>query len=147
MFLNSSNKPVVLDGYALQSTVRFLYANRISRKQIEEYFNRWQELAPETTLAYFSVENPSEHFDAVIAERGDEWSSKLYSYVEQTPIDIVNGLHGKTGFIEFWSNYQQLCLELLDAALISVHPICTRSWEDSDLEALATRAGFIPKRQ
>ena len=29
-FLKSSNSTVVLDGYALQSTVRFLYANRIA---------------------------------------------------------------------------------------------------------------------
>ena len=75
-FLKSSNSTVVLDGYALQSSVRFLYANRIARKQVEDYFNRWQELAPETTLIYLSVENPSKHYDVVLAERGDEWALK-----------------------------------------------------------------------
>lgn len=146
IFLDSSNSTVVLDGYALQSTVRFLYANRIARKQIDEYFNKWQALAPETTLVYILVENPRELYDVVLAERGEGWSSKLYSYVEHTPIGVANGLHGRTGFVEFWSNYQQLCLELLDAAYVPVYPICSRSWDDNDLEALAAQVGLLPER-
>ena len=146
-FLKSSNNTVVFDGYALQSTVRFLYANRIARKQIEDYFNRWQELAPETTLVYFSVENPIEHYDVVFAERGEEWSSKLYSYVEYTPLGVANGLQGRTGFVEFWSNYQRLCHELLDAAYVPVHLISSRSWDDDDLKILAAQVGLLPERQ
>lgn len=145
-FLKSSNNTVVFDAYALQMTVRFLYANRIAWTQIEDYFNRWQELAPETTLVFFSVENPGEHCDVVCAERGDEWSSKLYSYVEHTPIGVANGLQGKTGFVEFWSNYQQFCLELLDAAFVPVHLVGSRSWSDHDLEVLAAQMGLLPER-
>lgn len=144
-FLKSSNSTVVLDGYALQSTVRFLYANCIVREQIEDYFNSWQELAPETTLVYFSVENPSEHYDVVLAERGDEWSRKLYNYVARSPIGVANGYQGKTGFLEFWSNYQQLCHELLDAAHVPVHLIGSRSWNDDDLTALAAQVGLLPE--
>ncbi len=145
-FLKSSNSTVVLDGYALQSTVRFLYANRIARTQIEDYFNRWQELAHETTLVYISVENPSQHYNVVLAERGDEWSRKLYSYVERSPIGVANGYQGRTGFVEFWSNYQQLCLELLDAADVPVHLIGSRSWKDDDLKVLAVQVGLLPGR-
>lgn len=145
-FLKSSNNIAVFDGYALQSTVRFLYANRIARKQIEDYFNRWQELSPETTLVYFPVENPAKHYDVVFEERGDGWSSKLYSYVEHTPIGIANGLRGRSGFMEFWADYQQLCDELLDAANVSVHIFDARSWDDDDLEGLATQVGLLRKR-
>ena len=145
-FLKSSNNTVVFDGYALQSTVRFLYANRVARSEIEDYFKRWQELAPDTTLAYFSVENPREHYDVVFAERGDEWSSKLYSYVETTQIGVANGLRGRTGFVEFWSNYQQLCHELLDAAYVPVHLISSRSWDDDDLKVLAAQVGLLSER-
>lgn len=145
-FLKSSNNTAVFDGYALQSTVRFLYANQIARQQIEDYFNRWQQLVPVTTLVYFSVENPNEHFNVVFAERGDKWSSKLYSYVENTPIGVANGLRGRTGFVEFWSNYQQLCHELLDAAYVPVHHITSRSWDDDDLEVLAAQVGLLPER-
>lgn len=143
-FLKSSSNTAVIDGYALQSTVRFLYANRIARKQIEDYFQRWQELATETTLVYIPVENPHEHYKVVLEERGDEWSRKLYRYVEHTPIGVANRLQGRTGFIEFWSNYQQLCHELLDAAYIPVYLIGSRSWDDDDLEVLATKAGLLP---
>lgn len=136
-FLKSSNSTAVLDGYALQSTVRFLYANCIAKTQIEDYFNKWQELAPETTLVYFYVENPDDHYDVVLAERGNEWSRKLYAYVERTPIGVANGYQARAGFVEFWSNYQQLCLELLDVADVSVHLIGSRSWTVDDLKVLA----------
>lgn len=145
-FLKSSNNTVVFDGYALQSTVRFLYANRIARKQIEDYFNRWQELAPQTTLVYFSVENPREHFDVVFTERGKEWSNKLCRYVEHTPLGVASGLRGRAGFVEFWANYQKLCHELLDAASVSVHLIGSRSWDNDDLEGLAAKVGLLLER-
>jgi len=145
-FIKSSNNTVVLDGYALQGTVRHLYANRISRTQIEDYFNRWQELALETTLVFFSVENPREHYDIVCAERGDEWSAKLYRYVERTPIGVASGLRGRAGFVEFWSNYQQLCLELLDTACVPVDLVGARSWNDYDFELLAGQVGLLPER-
>ena len=145
-FLNASNSIVVFDGYALQSTVRFLYANRIAPGHIVDYFNRWQALSPDATLVYLPVENTRDHFDVVLAERGEEWSGKLYSYVEHTPIGVANGLHGREGFMEFWSNYQELCLELLDAAYVTVYPICARSWSDNDLVVLATQAGLLPER-
>ncbi len=142
-YLESLNRTVVLDGYAFQSTVRFLYANRIARTQIEDYFRRWQELAPGATLIYFIVENPTEHFNIVLTERGDEWAHKLYTYVERTPLGVANGYFAKEGFVEFWSNYQQLCLELLDAAYVPVHLIGSRSWKDDDLQALAAKAGLL----
>jgi len=145
-FLKSSSSTVILDGYAFQSTVRFLYANLVERTQIEDYFRRWQELAPDTTLVYFSVENPVEHFDMVLAERGAEWSNKLFAYVERTPIGVANDLQGRAGFVQFWSDYQQLCHELLGAALVSVHFIHSRSWKDDDLKELAAQAGLLPER-
>ena len=144
-FLKSSNNTVIFDGYALQSTVRHLYANGIAQTQIEAYFNRWQELAPETTLIFFLVDNPPEHYDIVFAERGDEWASKLYRYVEHTPVGVANILRGKTGFLKFWSNYQQLCLELLHAACVPVHFVEPRSWEDRDLRLLAAKVGLLPE--
>ncbi|MFK7996380.1 MAG: hypothetical protein AB8B87_19730 [Granulosicoccus sp.] len=144
-FLKSSNSAVVFDGYALQTTVRFLYAHRIERTQIEDYFNKWQELAPDTTVVYLSVENPSDHYDIVLAERGDEWSHKLYTYVERSPIGVANGYQGRAGFVEFWSEYQQLCHELLDAAFVPVHLIGTRSWNDNDLKVLAAQVGLLPE--
>jgi len=144
-FLKLSNSTVVLDGYAFQSTVRFLYANQLPRAQIKDYFDRWQELAPETTLVYFSVENPGKHFDAVLEERGEAWLSKLHRYVERTPIGVANGLQGGAGFVEFWSNYQQLCHELLEAANVPVYLIGSRSWKDDDLNFLAAQAGVLPE--
>ena len=92
------------------------------------------------------MENPSEHYDVVLAERGVEWSRKLYTYVERSPIGVVNGYHGRTGFVEFWSNYQELCHELLDAAYVPVHFIGSRSWKDDDLKTLAAQVGLLPER-
>ena len=145
-FVNSLDTTVVFDGYALQSTVRFLYANCATHSHIAEYFSSWQELASEATLVFFSVENTREHFEVVCEERGSEWTAKLYEYVENTPIGVVNGFKGREGFLEFWSNYQLLCLELLSGASVPVHVAGARSWSDGDFEVLASRVGLVSER-
>ncbi len=142
-FPESTNGTVILDGYAFQSTVRFLYANRFCRSQIEDYFYQWQSLKPKTALVYLAVDNPAKHCDTVLTERGDEWSHKLYRYVERTPLGVANNLRGRSGFVDFWSGYHALCQKLLDAAILPVHIIGSRSWDDDDLDTLAAQAGFF----
>ena len=136
-FLNASDRTVVLDGYAFQSTVRFLYANLVEQKVIEEYFQQWQALSPNTTVVFFVVEDPYTHFEVVFSERGADWTGKLFDYVENTPMGVTNNFHGKSGFVEFWSRYQQLCRELLDTAHVPVALLNARSWTEADLEDLA----------
>lgn len=145
-FAASNRTTAVFDGYALQSTVRFLYANRFPRDQIESYFKQWQLLATETTLIYLTVDNPVDHYHTVCAERGNDWSKKLYAYVEHTPIGMANSMRGHSGFVEFWSNYQRLCLELLDTAIIRVYTLQARTWINADLKAIAGKAGFLPSQ-
>jgi thymidylate kinase len=144
-FVESSSGTVVLDGYALQSTVRFMFAHHLATRNIENYFNAWQALAPDETIVYLLVNNPEEHCEAVLAERGHDWSNKLYRYTERTPVGIANGLQGKSGFIEFWSDYQRLCLRLLEDADIPVYFIDARSWNRDDLKVLAVETGYLPE--
>lgn len=143
-FLDSQPKEVaVLDGYVLQNTVRFLFENLVNRDEITDYFYHWQELAPDTSITYLVVDEPSKHYEVVLAERGDDWAQKLFAWIERTPVGKASNLCGKAGFIEFWSIYQQLCLELLETAFIQVEMIEARSWNDNTLEALATRRGLL----
>lgn len=144
-FVKSSCGTVVLDGYALQSTVRFMYAHRLDATTIESYFSAWQALAPLTTIVYLSIKNPEEHCEAVLAERGNVWSDKLYRYTERTPLGVANGLQGKPGFIKFWSDYQRHCLNLLEEARVPVYFIDARSWGCSDLKSLAAETGYLPE--
>lgn len=142
-FLNSQTKAVsILDGYAFQSTVRFLFERRVRRSQIDSYFQHWQELAPDTSITYFYVDNPGEHYEIILTERGAEWAQKLFAWVERTPVGTALNLKGKSGFVEFWSVYQELCLELLDSAYIETEMIESRSWNDKVLENLAVRRGL-----
>ena len=137
------NRIAVLDGYVLQSTVRFLFANQVKRQQIDEYFFSWQQLAPDSSIVYFTVDDPLEHYEIVFQERGEDWTAMLISYVEKTQFSRVNGLNGKAGFIEFWSGYQDLCIELLAASHLPVKFIKSRSWNTGDLEALAVKQCLI----
>ena len=143
--MESSSGTVVLDGYALQSTVRFMYAHRLDATTIESYFSAWQALAPDTTIVYLSIKNPEQHCEAVLAERGKSWSDKLYRYTARTPLGVANGLQGKPGFTKFWSDYQRLCLNLLEDARVPVYFIDARSWSLSDLKALAAETGYLPE--
>ena len=126
-----------------QNTIRFLFEQRINQDQINHYFHRWQELAPDTSITYLIVPDPVEHYEIVLPERGEDWTQKLFAWVERTPVGIASNLHGKTGFVEFWSVYQELCLELLDSAFIEVKLIEARSWNDIDLENLAIGRGLF----
>ncbi len=143
-YLETSSGTVILDGYALQSTVRILYASLVSKDEIEDYFNCWQQLAPKMKLVYFTVEHPAEHFDLVLAERGDQWADKLFTYVARTPIGVANCLKGRAGFIEFWADYQKLCQSLLRSVSFPVYFIDSRCRTDDDLAVVAASAGLIP---
>jgi len=139
-FLNTQTCAVsVLDGYVFQSTVRFLFENLVQPKQIHEYFRRWQQLAPETSIIYLAVDNPVDHYQQVLPARGQAWTQKLVAWTEQTPFGLACKRHGQPGFIYFWSSYQALCLELLAAATVPVDIIAARSWDEDSLQALAQR--------
>ncbi len=142
-FVVPADRVAVLDGYALQSTVRFMFENLVERRQIDEYFARWQQLAPDSSIVYFTVDDPLEHYEIVFQERGEEWTAKLLSYVMQTQFARVNGLNGKAGFVEFWSLYRDLCVELLAATQLPVTFIKSRSWNTDDLKALAVKQCLI----
>ena len=142
-FLGSQTHAVsILDGYAFQSTLRFLFEQRARRNHINRYFQRWQECDPDTSITYFFVGNPVEHYEIVLPQRGVDWTQKLFAWVERTPVGKALHLQGKSGFVEFWSVYQELCLELLDSADIEVEIIESRSWDDEVLESLAVRRGW-----
>ena len=137
-FLASLNNVAVLDGYAFQSTVRFLFQNLVDRREIDKYFDQWQHIAGDSAIVFLAVEDPTAHFDLVCAERGANWTAKLLEYVAQTEYGKANGLRGRTGFVVFWSHYQELCQELIDAATLPVETIKSRSWDTTSLEQLQT---------
>jgi len=144
-FLDSQlNAVAVLEGYAFQNTVRFLFEQRVNRYQIIKYFREWQEISPDTSIIYLFVNDAAKHYEVVLPERGKEWTQKLFAWVEGTPVGKASNLRGESGFVEFWSIYQELCLELLELAFIEVQMIEARSWDDQTLESLAAHRGLFP---
>ncbi len=144
-FLNAQPVNVaILEGYAFQNTIRFLFEQQLPRKRINTYFHHWQLLAPDACITYFSVHDPCEHYATVFTERGDYWARKLFAWVERTPIGAQRKLQGQRGFIDFWSIYQDLCLDLLSSATVQVNLIPARSWNDRTLEELAKQYELIP---
>lgn len=87
-FLHTSTTAVsIFDGYAFQSTVRFLWQQRAHPSDIERHFRVWQKLAPDTSITYFSVKDPLEHYEVILQKRGEDWTNKLFAWGERTPID------------------------------------------------------------
>ena len=134
-----SSELVLLDGYAFQSTVRFLFAQCASRQQIASYFKRWQELARNNWMLYLVVDDPVAHYELVMQDRGGKWQEQLIAWTENTPLAKVSGLQGQSGFVEFWAGYQSLCMELLKTASIKVEQFEARLISDEELEVFAAR--------
>jgi len=137
-FVRSNSKISVLDGYALQNTVRFLFAMNASQNMLSHYFSRWQKIGQlSSSIVFLRVEDPVKHFhDFVFPLRGRDWCEKVSSYVSSTPFGKDRGLVGNEGQIEFWSEYQTVCLGLLRDSAVSVRiqNYTDRSWIDDHLE-------------
>ncbi|HEX5378955.1 MAG TPA: hypothetical protein VFW47_10295 [Phenylobacterium sp.] len=115
-FLGREEGVLILEGAAFQNTVRFMFANDAARSAIEGYVAAWAEVvsSPTTRLAMLTVANPLEHYrDFVLARRGEAWMRKLVAYVEATPVAQRKDWAGLTGFVQFWSDYQALCRDLV----------------------------------
>lgn len=137
-FVGRNERLAVLEGYAFQSTVRFMYANEISQTAIASYFDAWQSIG-NSSLVYLYVDAVVGHFETVRLERGDDWMSKLTSYVAGTPIAKRHGWSGMAGFVEFWSRYQDLCAELVSTANLPTMMMAARAFDHSALTTTADR--------
>jgi len=137
-FVRRNRKVAILDGYALQSSVRFLFALNAPQSTISSYFSKWQKITQfGSSMVYLKVEDPAKHFsDFVFPLRGEEWRQKVSSYVSATPLGRERGLEGSEGLIEFWSEYQTVCLELLCNSVvpIRIQNYADRSWIEESLE-------------
>lgn len=115
-FLSSEDGVLILDGAAMQSTIRFMFANRREVEEIADYFDRWSVLVKPMAprFVFLDVDDPESHYlDFLIPVRGAEWTSKLVRYVEGTPVARANAWQGIDGLVSFWSAYQDLCREML----------------------------------
>ena len=139
-FVNRNSQVAVLDGYAFQSTVRFLFAMNADRSTVHRYFSDWQNIGtPGVSLVFLRVDNPVKHFrEFVFPMRGEVWCQKVSSYVSSTPFGRVRSLAGKEGLIEFWSEYQTVCLELLRCPKVStrIQNYSDRSWISQQLASV-----------
>jgi adenylate kinase family enzyme len=133
-FVGHLDRVAILEGCALQSCVRFLFAAASPWRTICDYTRRWEEIAgtARTKLAFLWLAEPErEMMERICRMRGEEWVDKVTAYVARTPYAIQNGLHGVEGMAEFWSRYQDLCLRLVPTLQMPVLPVCVSqdSWE------------------
>lgn len=104
---------LILEGSAFQNTIRFMFANGRSWAEISDYLTTWADAVTPARprLAMFEVGDPNAHYTNFVAQRrGATWMEKLVAYVESTPLAQRHGWTGVNGFVQFWSEYQRLCL-------------------------------------
>jgi hypothetical protein len=129
-FLTAETGILILEGAALQSTVRFLYAAGVEPREIETYLQNWAAVVAcgRPRLAWLGVDDPLRHYrDLVCPQRGPDWTGKLVDYVQATPLALRRGWTGFDGFVAFWAGYQGLCLELLGSLPLPVQVVEARS--------------------
>lgn len=139
-FVRSNNKVAILDGYALQSSVRFLFAMKAQQSVLNQYFKQWQKIGRfSSSIVFLHVEDTVEHFqNFVFPLRGEDWCQKVSGYVSATPYGKERGLVGNEGLIEFWSEYQAVCLELLRDSFVAtrIQNYTDRNWIEGHLDLM-----------
>jgi hypothetical protein len=113
----------ILEGSALQSTVRFLMEQE--RSGVADYFERFEEIVRPLNPAfiYLQPENANSHSRGTAAHRGPGWTNKVAAYIEQTPYARRRALQGEGGMHRFWTDYAQLCDVLVDRLSMPVFKI------------------------
>lgn len=122
-FVAQTDRICVLDGAALQSTVRFMFEQRVADVDITAYWQAFETIvAPaRPVLMYLRDPNPAQRLRRhAIRERGREWYEKLADHVARTPAGRPFRHLGVDGFVEFWVRYGALCDELLAASELTV---------------------------
>jgi hypothetical protein len=112
-FIRTETGVLILEGSAFQNSIRFMFANARSEAEISDYLAAWADAvcAVRPRLLMFEVRAPEDHYaNFLAARRGAAWMEKLIAYVESTPVAEQCGWRGFDGFVQFWADYQQLCL-------------------------------------
>ena len=130
----------ILDGYALQSTVRLMFANQVRHTQIVDYFERWAEAGKgHMEFVFFYVDAPQAHFQEIIADRGEKWARLLERYVQRTPYGQTQNLTGRVGLVEFWARYQEMCIHLLSDRGFKHTRAIAHDWGEKEEKELVKR--------
>ncbi len=134
-----SERIVILEGCAFQTTVRFMFANGLSLDRISAYYAEFEQtIAPlSPRLIYLFQADPGSFLrEETMARRGPDWTRKVADYTTATPYARERGLSGLGGFISFWTEYGSLCDKLVE---ISALPrICIEN-SDQDWKAIRFR--------
>lgn len=145
-FLSRETGVLILDGAALQSTVRFLFAKGASQSAISQYVVDWTEVVSPYTprMLMLTISDPFDHFaDFVRHRRGTEWTTKLIAYVESTPLAMDRRWTGFLGLVAFWSGYQDLCFDVLRDLPFPVLSVAAQPASASGLSSeILTHFGF-----
>jgi hypothetical protein len=99
----------IVEGIALQSTVRFMMEMRESG--IEQYYRRFEEIVAclNPRMVYLRPQNVASHSQEICQLRGADWANKVSSYLAHTHYAKHHGLKGLGGMHQFWAQYAALC--------------------------------------
>lgn len=116
----------ILEGSLFQSTVRFMMEAN-NEHLVFDYYRACESilLQVKPQLIYLRPSDVTSHIDAVVNHRGEQWTSKVSTYLETTPYCIDRKLKGINGMNKFWSNYAQLCDALVKELKMSKNTIKT----------------------
>ena len=113
----------VLDGAAMQSTVRFMFEEGMRDDDIERYW-RWFEsivMPADPALVYLCSSDPERRLrEHTIPERGQQWFDKVSRHIASTPVGRRFRHRDVDAFVAFWIRYGTLCDRLVSVSRMRV---------------------------
>jgi hypothetical protein len=122
----------VLDGCAMQSTVRFMFEQNWPMDRIASYWRRFEQIISgvRPAFVYFTDPRPYEFMrEHTIPTRAAVWP-KIARHVRKTPTGRRLAAEGFDAPVEFWIRYRSICDSLLGETTLPVLTIDTReAWQ------------------
>ncbi|GIU86018.1 MAG: hypothetical protein KatS3mg009_0533 [Acidimicrobiia bacterium] len=116
----------VLEGCALQSTVRFMFEQALPEPEIVRYWEWFESIVRPvgTALVYLRPDDPERLLrEHTIPGRSREWYASVWRHIASTPGGRRYRHQGVDGFVAFWLRYGELCDRLVAASRLRVQTI------------------------
>lgn len=105
----NKSEPITLDGALFQKAPMLALYHQVSPLKITAYLEEVNEILSSLSfhILYLKIENPQDHALRLFDLRGSQFEQAIVHWTAQCPFIQQRNLQGRSGYIEFWEEYDR----------------------------------------